>query len=72
MWDVLKSWQTNLGLYKFSSGADYDTTIYLTAYNGIGTLRNLDSSDVVFFLHDNTDLLDEETIEDHNYIEFFS
>lgn len=48
MWDVLKSWQTNLGLYKFSSGADYDTTIYLTAYNGIGTLRNLDSSDFFF------------------------
>ncbi|XP_062582873.1 uncharacterized protein LOC134244630, partial [Saccostrea cucullata] len=38
MWDELKTWQTSLGLYKSGSASDYDTTIYLTAYNG-GSLK---------------------------------
>lgn len=36
--DGLKTWQSSLGLYKTGSASDYDTTIYLTAYNG-GTLK---------------------------------
>lgn len=38
MWDKLKTWQTSLRLYKSGSASDYDTTIYLTAYNG-GSLK---------------------------------
>lgn len=38
MLDELKIWQTSLGLYKSGSASDYDTTIYLTAYNG-GSLK---------------------------------
>ncbi|CAC5365726.1 unnamed protein product [Mytilus coruscus] len=38
LWDELKTWQSSLGLYKTGSASDYDTTIYLTAYNG-GTLK---------------------------------
>lgn len=38
MWDELKTWQTSLGLYKSGAASDYDTTIYLTAYNG-GSLK---------------------------------
>ncbi|CAG2188948.1 unnamed protein product [Mytilus edulis] len=38
LWDELKTWQSSLGLYKTGAASDYDTTIYLTAYNG-GTLK---------------------------------
>ncbi|XP_062601644.1 uncharacterized protein LOC134263323 [Saccostrea cucullata] len=38
LWDELKTWQSSLGLYKTGSASDYDTTIYLTTYNG-GTLK---------------------------------
>jgi len=47
LWDELKTWQSSLGLYKTGSASDYDTTIYLTAYNG-GTLKRQTCSSMLF------------------------